>query len=197
MIATKNRSPGRPRSFDKNQALDTAIRLFHAKGYDGVGVAELVAELGIRPPSFYAAFGSKAGLLEQAMLRYSAGDANVVERAREAGGCVADVIERALHLAVRIYPACDGAAGCMVLDGARNSVDPAARSLEARVKQSSFESLRDLIADEYPDQAARLARLVVIALSGMSAAARDGATAEDLDAFASVFGVAIRQQMEA
>ncbi|HET9353645.1 MAG TPA: TetR family transcriptional regulator, partial [Sphingomicrobium sp.] len=38
-----------------DEALATAIRLFQARGYDAVGVAELVTELGIKPPSFYAA----------------------------------------------------------------------------------------------------------------------------------------------
>ncbi len=51
-------------------AIDTAMKLFHARGYDAVGVAELGEELGITPPSFYAAFGSKAGLLERVLKRY-------------------------------------------------------------------------------------------------------------------------------
>ena len=72
MAATKiSGSRGRPRSFDLDQAIDIAMKLFHARGYDAVGVAELVAALGIKPPSFYAAFGSKAGLLERALERYA------------------------------------------------------------------------------------------------------------------------------
>src|SRR5262245_25860741 len=77
------KTPGRPRSFDKDVAVETAMRLFHARGYDAVGVAELVSELGIKPPSFYAAFGSKAGLFRQALDRYAAGEANIFARALE------------------------------------------------------------------------------------------------------------------
>lgn len=195
MTAKISRSPGRPRSFDMDEALETAIRLFRARGYDAVGVAELVAELGIKPPSFYAAFGSKAGLLERAMARYAEGDTNVFERARDEGGSVAEVIDRTLANAVRLYPGRNGVAGCLVLDAARNSADPDARDLTAKAKQAGFEAIRDFIAGEYPDRAEDLARKVVIALAGMSAAARDGAGRTELEAFASTFGAAIRREM--
>src|ERR1051325_2440885 len=108
---------GRPRSFDRDQAIDTAIKLFHARGYDAVGVAELGEALGIKPPSFYAAFGSKIGLLERALERYGRTDANVFETARAKGGGVAKVMERTLANAASIYPERDGVAGCLVLDG--------------------------------------------------------------------------------
>ena len=63
MTDTKNiRSRGRPRRFDPDQAVATAKQLFHARGFDAVGVAEITSVLGINPPSFYAAFGSKMGI---------------------------------------------------------------------------------------------------------------------------------------
>jgi TetR/AcrR family transcriptional regulator, repressor for divergent bdcA len=191
-----SKSPGRPRSFDMDRALDTAIRLFRSRGYDAVGVAELVSELGIKPPSFYAAFGSKAGLLERAIERYSAGEANVFERARDKGGSVAEVIERTLANAVRLYPEQGGLAGCLVLDGTRNSADSDARELTAAAKQAGYEELRKFIATEYPVQAARLARQLTISLAGMSAAARDGATRAELADFAETIGRAIQQEMK-
>lgn len=191
MIVKKTRSPGRPRSFDMDQALEAAIRLFQARGYDAVGVAELVEELGIKPPSFYAAFGSKAGLIERAFERYSASEANVFERARDKGGSVAEVIDRTLANAARLYPERGGVAGCLVLDGTRNAADAEVRALTARAKQASFEALRELIASEYPGRAAELAQLVTIALSGMSAAARDGAGRKELEQFAATLSRAI------
>ena len=180
----KSRARGRPRSFDVEQAVTTAMKLFHARGYDAVGVAELGAELGITPPSFYAAFGSKVGLFERALERYAAGEANIFARAREGGGSVADVIDRTFARAARLYPRHDGVAGCLVLDGTRNSADPEARALTAAAKQASRAAMRDFIATEYPARADALADLVIIALAGMSAAARDGASRKSLDAFA-------------
>src|SRR3954454_13533281 len=126
------RSRGRPRSFDLDQAVDAAIKLFHARGYDAVGVAELGEALGIKPPSFYAAFGSKAGLLARALERYGDSEANIFARAHAEGGRVADVMDRTLARAARRYPERDGVAGCPVLDGTRNSADPEARAHRSR-----------------------------------------------------------------
>src|SRR3954449_12276579 len=92
----KTGTRGRPRSFDLDQAIDTAIKLFHARGYDAVGVAELGEALGIKPPSFYAAFGSKAGLLKCALERYGDSEANIFARAYAEGGSVVEVIDRTL-----------------------------------------------------------------------------------------------------
>jgi AcrR family transcriptional regulator len=44
--------------------IDHALRLFAAKGYDAVGVQEIVDAVGITKPTLYHFFGSKRGLLE-------------------------------------------------------------------------------------------------------------------------------------
>lgn len=160
------------------------MRLFHARGYDAVGVAELGAALGIKPPSLYAAFGSKAGLFKQALERYFTSDANIFGRALAEGGGVDAVIGRMFRLAARLYPARDGVAGCLVLDGARNSADDEARGLTAAARAASRVAMRDFIATEHPARADDLVDFVVIALGGMSAAARDGADEASLAAFA-------------
>lgn len=188
---------GRRRSFDVDEAVETAMRLFHARGYDAVGVAELGAELGIKPPSFYAAFGSKAGLFERALQRYSSGEANIFARARAEGGSVAEVIERTLLLAARLYPERNGVAGCLVLDGARNSADPEACALAEAMRKAGVSAVRDFIATEEPKRAGELADFVVIAMKGMSAAARDGADEAALTAFAEMAGRTFRRELAA
>lgn len=189
MVATKKLdSRGRPRSFDREEAVHKAMRLFHRRGFDAVGVAELGAELGIKPPSFYAAFGSKAGLFQRAVEHYSTSDANVFGRAQAQGGTVDEVIRRTLLVAAEIYPEHDGVAGCLVLDGARNSADPEAKTIIASYKKASRTVLRDFIATRYPAKAETLADLVVIALEGMSGSARDGASASSLEGFAEAIG---------
>jgi TetR/AcrR family transcriptional regulator len=50
--------------------LDEALRLFAARGYEAVGVADVVAAAGLTKPSLYHHFGSKLGLL-QALLEAS------------------------------------------------------------------------------------------------------------------------------
>jgi TetR/AcrR family transcriptional repressor for divergent bdcA len=193
--AIKKAQPrGRPRSFDIEEAVDRAVKLFHRRGYDAVGVAELGSELGIKPPSFYAAFGSKAGLFEQALERYTASKSNVFSNALLKGGSVTEVIERTLLEAARLYPERDGAAGCLVIDGTRNSADPEARALTAALKEAGRTRIRDFIATEFPARADELADLVTIALSGMSSAARDGAKASTLKAFAEAASRAFRHE---
>ena len=47
----------------KDFILNTAIKLFATKGYDGVGVQEICNESKITKPTLYYYFGSKTGLL--------------------------------------------------------------------------------------------------------------------------------------
>lgn len=63
---------GRPRSFDREQALDAAMRVFWAKGFAAASMADLTAAMGIASPSLYAAFGSKEGLFREAIGHYVA-----------------------------------------------------------------------------------------------------------------------------
>ena len=42
----------------------SALDLFYARGYDAVGVQEIVNTAGITKPTLYYYFGSKRGLLE-------------------------------------------------------------------------------------------------------------------------------------
>ena len=62
---------GRPRAFDASMALDQAMEVFWRHGYEGATIAQLTDAMGINPPSLYAAFGSKEGLLKAALDRYS------------------------------------------------------------------------------------------------------------------------------
>jgi AcrR family transcriptional regulator len=62
---------GRPRSFDRGQALDRALRVFWRKGYEGASLAELTKAMGINRPSLYAAYGDKEALFREALDRYA------------------------------------------------------------------------------------------------------------------------------
>lgn len=195
-------SRGRPRSFDRDQAVETAMKLFHARGYDAVGVAELGAALGVKPPSFYAAFGSKAGLFRDVLERYQRGEANLFAHALAQEGQDASAHSIAAHMlrrAAQIYPLCDGVAGCLVIDGARNSADPEARAVTAAAKAKAVDAVvaflrREFPATERPGLAERLAAFVNIALAGMSAAARDGADRATLETFAEAAIRAFRRE---
>jgi TetR/AcrR family transcriptional repressor for divergent bdcA len=66
-VNTRQRRP----AFDREQGIDIAQVLFHHRGYDAVSLSDLTAAMNIKPPSFYAAYGSKAELFERAMRRYA------------------------------------------------------------------------------------------------------------------------------
>lgn len=61
---------GRKRSFDKDQALETAMKVFWKNGFAGTSVSELSEALGINKPSLYAAFGNKEQLFLSALAHY-------------------------------------------------------------------------------------------------------------------------------
>lgn len=61
---------GRQREFDKQQALDKAMRVFWKKGFVGASLTELTNSMGINKPSMYAAFGNKEQLFIQATENY-------------------------------------------------------------------------------------------------------------------------------
>ncbi|TCU67189.1 TetR family transcriptional regulator [Bradyrhizobium sp. R2.2-H] len=62
---------GRPREFDAELALDQAMEVFWRHGYEGATIAQLTEAMGINPPSLYACFGNKEGLLKAALDRYT------------------------------------------------------------------------------------------------------------------------------
>ncbi|HZC78142.1 MAG TPA: TetR/AcrR family transcriptional regulator, partial [Ktedonobacterales bacterium] len=61
---------GRPRSFDREAALERAIDVFWRHGYEATSVSDLTSAMGINPPSLYAAFGDKEKLFLEAVERY-------------------------------------------------------------------------------------------------------------------------------
>lgn len=72
----ERRPRGRPRSFDRDHALDAAVLVFWDKGYDGSSIEDLTHAMGINRPSLYATFGNKRDLFIQAIDRYAATHGN-------------------------------------------------------------------------------------------------------------------------
>lgn len=51
---------------NRAHVVETASRLFRERGFDGIGVADLMAAAGFTPGGFYKQFGSKADLMAEA-----------------------------------------------------------------------------------------------------------------------------------
>lgn len=162
------------------------MTLFHERGYDGVGVAELAKAIGVNPPSLYAAFGSKCGLFERAMERYSDGDGGFIAEVLERSQDPEEAVRRLFRHAVDTFTADRECLGCLVMDGARNSTDPQARALT----RARREQTRDMVAAWLAAQGLLgvqpLAEALMIGLAGLSAAARDGVPKDALRAAADV-----------
>lgn len=197
MRAKKTLRPrGRPRRFDPDKAIATAQRLFHARGYDAVSVAEVTEALGINPPSFYAAFGSKIGLYARVLERYAGTGAiplsDLLKPDRPVAKCLASVLEEA----ARRYAADPHATGCLVLEGVRCN-DQEARASAGTFQGAAEEMIRAYIAARYPKEAERLTDFVSTTMAGLSAKARNGHSLERLLTTARLASRAIAQTIPA
>src|SRR3981189_921863 len=64
---------GRPRAFNPDAALDRAMHVFWAKGYEGASLSALTRAMRINRPSLYGAFGNKEQLFRKVLDRYMEG----------------------------------------------------------------------------------------------------------------------------
>jgi AcrR family transcriptional regulator len=180
---------GRPRAFDKNEALDRALDVFWRKGYEGATVCDLTAAMGINPPSLYAAFGNKEGLFRQALDRYSRISTAYWAQALEAPTArgVAEALLRgtAKFLTDSCHPK-----GCLAVQGAlacgadaeciRKELADRRATSQARIKDRLKRAKKDgdLPADADP---AALARYLATVIEGMAVQAASGASRKELE----------------
>lgn len=178
---TQKRARGRPRAFDSDAGVETALGLFHARGYDAVGTAELCTAIGVRPPSLYAAYGSKLGLYERALERYRESPmATFVIEALTDASDPDEAIRAVLLAAAEFYGADPERRGCMALEGSVAPGDANARERAAALVEATGAVLRERLAalgSTHPDADADA---VLIGMRGLSAAAKAGASEKQL-----------------
>lgn len=184
---------GRPRAFDRDEALRRAMEVFWEHGYEATSMSHLTAAMGISSPSLYAAFGSKEELFREAVAYYNdtlgaTAAAELRERptAREA---ISAVLRH--HAVVFCDP--DNPRGCMIVLAATTSGDDA-RSVHEYLAQwrmaleTDFRERveRGIAEGDVPAgaDAAAIAAFYNTVNHGMAIQARDGADVKKLSSIA-------------
>ena len=108
---------GRRRSFNTEQALDSALRLFWRKGYEGTSLSDLTKAMGINRPSLYSAFGNKEALFRKALDRYAEGPAGYFSEALKKPTARA-VVEGVMRGAIDLLTDPRNPPGCLIVQGA-------------------------------------------------------------------------------
>src|SRR3977135_2592465 len=108
---------GRVRQFDADVALDRALEVFWARGYEGATLPELTKSMGINRPSLYAAFGNKEQLFRKALDRYQTGPMSFLSDALRKPTARA-VVEAIFSGFVKMQRDRNKARGCLIVSGA-------------------------------------------------------------------------------
>jgi AcrR family transcriptional regulator len=180
--------PGRPRAFDADVALERAMHVFWAKGYEGAALSDLTRAMRINRPSLYAAFGNQEQLFRKVLDRYMNGPLAFFGKALGAAKA-RDVIEQILFGAANMPSDPRTPAGCLVVQGAlacgdaagsvRKEIaarrDAAKVALRRRLQRAKREG--DLPPNADP---AQLSHYVMTVLHGMAVQGADGASPDQL-----------------
>jgi AcrR family transcriptional regulator len=180
---------GRPRAFEPERVLDTAMRLFWEHGYDGVAISDVTQAAGINRRSLYDTFGSKEELFRRAVERYVAGPGGYAATALGRPSA-REVAHAMVHGAADATSTPDRPPGCLLVQGAL--------ACEAAQLQADLAGLRDagvaVLAERFVEAQAAgeisgedpvaLARWISAVCQGIAVQARSGATREQLHAIA-------------
>ncbi len=176
---------GRPLSFDRDAALETAMHVFWERGYEAASISDLTAAMGITPPSLYTAFGDKEHLFLETVERYALNFGSAGTRALKEEPTARGAIERWLTEAANELTQPCHPKGCMVVMAATNCSAAAERVQDALLRRRT-EAIANvgqriqggIDSGEIPPgtDAGDLANFYATIYQGMSMQAKDGAT---------------------
>lgn len=182
---------GRPRSFDRDDALRRVMEVFWAKGYEGAQLNDLIAAIGITPPSFYAAFSSKEAAFREAVDLYVATAGSGALRGLEEGTTANESIRAMLMGSIDTALGAPRSGGCLLILGVVNcqlETDPLRdllksirKETEARIRARLERAVAEGDLPASSDIRV-LANYYSTVMQGLSMQARDGASRENLEA---------------
>ena len=179
---------GRPRAFDREQALEAAMEVFWRRGFDGTSISDLTEAMGINPPSLYAAFGDKEHLYLEAVEFYRVQRGEQVRQAMAQAPTAREAIEASLREAVHEFSRKDSPAGCLLtMSTSCAGVSVGVQETLAKKRAMGRERMRERIQRgiEEGDVPASvdpqaMAEFVMTIFAGMAMHARDGASRKAL-----------------
>ena len=185
---------GRPKEFDREEALRRAIPVFRESGFAGASAEDLTRAMGIGRQSLYDTFGDKRRLYLEALGRYNADSiAALLDTLHDAASPL-DAIEGVLR-AIADQSADAAACGCMGVNAicefgvADADVARLGATSAARLETALESVLRDArrAGELDPALAPRAAaRFLAATLAGMKVQARAGAAPDILRDVATV-----------
>jgi AcrR family transcriptional regulator len=173
---------GRPRNFDKAEALDTALKLFWRHGYEGTSMAMLTEAIGVNVASLYAAFGNKERLFVQCVERYSELNGDLYHESLKKE-TARDVARSILEGEVELVTRRGTPDGCLMIQGALATSPDAEkiRKMMAQMRTMAEKWMADRFRkavdeDDLPSDAdpAALACYLMTVNSGLAVQAKSG-----------------------
>jgi len=180
---------GRPLEFDRDEALDVAMRVFWSRGYKATSLQDLLHAMDLSKSSFYQSFGSKHELLQRNIDRYRrAVTASMQARLAQAPSG-RRFIEDILHETAQDTHPADRQWGCLVMNCASefarsdavvaDLVMDSIRGFEEVFRQAVERAQQE--GDIAPEQdAVALARYLASSRSGLLTMAKAGVEPEAL-----------------
>lgn len=177
----------RPRQFDEDHAVDTAMRVFWAKGYTATSTEDLCDATGLKRSSLYNTFTSKHHLFTLALNRYMTDKTGALLTALDEPGPVRQKLRDILRAA--IDDELSNADGCLVVNSTMElaRTDREVARLLAADADRRLAALRAAIRDgqrsgELSDvrQPEELAHFIVATVGSLRVSARAGTAPEIL-----------------
>jgi len=166
----------RPREFDIHEALESAMNVFWAKGYEATSLDDLCQAMGLSRSSLYAAFGDKHSLYVRVLERYESAAVRRIRSTIASSPSVKAGITAFIGRIIEGIVAGPGRRGCFIgncaaelVRGDRGGATRVRQSLE-RIEAAFRDALETARTNgELPPSAdvAALARFVTAGIQGL------------------------------
>ncbi|MEO1497160.1 MAG: TetR/AcrR family transcriptional regulator [Planctomycetota bacterium] len=170
---------GRPRQFDEEHALQAAMQVFWSRGYEAVGVRELLGEMGMCRQSFYDTFGDKRGLFLRAVRRYADEAVSGLQQRLDGPGRAIDQLRSLLSEKAKKATGAD-CRGCLAVNtmvewgDADDEVEAVVRGMIKRLAKLTADAVRraqhdgDVPSDADPNAIADVILFTVLGFGALS-----------------------------